>query len=232
MAAGIEELGLPNMSVPDLFMPQKIVSAASLLAPPGLGSTDAPQPFDISHVSCAPPVPPGLGLSPPPALQLTNALSAVSRPSLAPSYSSAVKTTQATQARVSTPELDNGSSASSDSSDGPPSNPRYSPTFTRQKYINPNIPLSKQNPPPCTLFYLASCRHGSDCKYGHDYLLDADHYETMRQNAKKAPCPSVNKGETCTWGEQCCYGHVCPLTTSCYFYKQGRCKFVGADMHS
>ena len=38
-------------------------------------------------------------------------------------------------------------------------------------------------------------------------------------------------GEVCLWGEDCCYGHNCPLATKCHFLKQGRCKFVGADMH-
>ena len=49
-------------------------------------------------------------------------------------------------------------------------------------------------PPPCTLFYLSMCKHGVDCKYAHDYILEAEHYEEMRLNAKKAPCPALNKG--------------------------------------
>lgn len=53
-----------------------------------------------------------------------------------------------------------------------------------------------EKPPPCTLFYLASCKHGTDCKYAHDYILEAEHYKEIRTNAKKAPCPFINKGQS------------------------------------
>jgi hypothetical protein len=59
--------------------------------------------------------------------------------------------------------------------------------LTNERYID--------KPPPCTLFYLSSCKHGPDCKYAHDYILEAEHYEEMRLNAKKAPCPALNKGQ-------------------------------------
>ncbi|KAF7433246.1 hypothetical protein PC9H_005196 [Pleurotus ostreatus] len=139
----------------------------------------------------------------------------------APSYSSAV------MRRPPTPELD--SSSSSDVSDSSDENP--SPRITPARHVNPNIPLSKHKPPPCTLFYLANCKYGSECKYAHNYLLQDDHYTEIRTNAKKAPCPSINKGETCIWAEACCYGHVCPSGPRCMYYKQGRCKFTGVDMH-
>lgn len=100
------------------------------------------------------------------------------------------------------------------------------------------------------MFYLSRCKHGSQCKYAHDYLLEEEHYAEMKTNAKKAPCPSVNKGpqlmmfrivtvadfrsmicidpgELCTWGEDCCYGHTCPFTTKCHFFKLRKCKFIG-----
>ncbi|KAF9247164.1 hypothetical protein BU15DRAFT_58049 [Melanogaster broomeanus] len=48
--------------------------------------------------------------------------------------------------------------------------------------------IAAENPAPCTLFYLAECRHGSECKYGHDFILEAEHYEELRENAKKTPC--------------------------------------------
>jgi hypothetical protein len=35
------------------------------------------------------------------------------------------------------------------------------------------------------MFYLASCRYGVDCKFGHDYLLQEEQYEEMRRLAKK-----------------------------------------------
>jgi hypothetical protein len=79
-------------------------------------------------------------------------------------------------------------------------------------------------PAPCSMFYLTErgCTSGSTCKYGHDYLLGAHHYEEMRVNAKKGPCPYINKGphttiviyteidsrnyldESCPWGEDDC----------------------------
>lgn len=49
-------------------------------------------------------------------------------------------------------------------------------------------------PAPCTLFYLAQCRHGSDCKYGHDYILEEEHYQELSDNAKKTPCKITNEG--------------------------------------
>ncbi|KAJ7228802.1 hypothetical protein GGX14DRAFT_415110 [Mycena pura] len=102
---------------------------------------------------------------------------------------------------------------------------------TGTRHINPSLRLSKQKPPPCTLFYLSNCKHGSNCKYGHDYLLNDEHYREMRENARLAPCPSINRGEMCTWGDACCYGHVCPHSTKCPFFRIGTCKFKGGDMH-
>jgi len=106
-------------------------------------------------------------------------------------------------------------------------------------------PFNIDKPPPCTLHYLATCKHESDCKYGHDYLLKEEHYEEIRKNAKKAPCPSLNKGrilinskiviveshaprdEECLWGDKCIYGHKCPEGVNCHFRLQGRCRFGG-----
>ena len=67
-------------------------------------------------------------------------------------------------------------------------------------------------------------------------------------SAKKSPCPSRNKGEldddgmdgvdvaylgeVCAWGDDCCYGHSCPLMMKCHFLKQGRCKFVGGKLEN
>ncbi|KAJ7507655.1 hypothetical protein B0H11DRAFT_133071 [Mycena galericulata] len=85
-------------------------------------------------------------------------------------------------------------------------------------------------PPPCTLFYLSTCKLGSKCKYGHDYLLNDEHFQELRDNAKLGPCPMINR-DVCTWGDACCYGHFCPHSTKCPFQKLGKCKFRGADMH-
>ena len=59
--------------------------------------------------------------------------------------------------------------------------------------------LLTDKPPPCTLFYLSNCKHGAECKYGHDYLLQPEHYAEIRLSAKKSPCPSRNKGEASGW---------------------------------
>lgn len=96
----------------------------------------------------------------------------------------------------------------------------------------PDVPLSKQRPPPCTLFYLAdACKYDAECYYAHNYLLEAHHFEEIRTSAKKSPCPHVNKGDVCTWAENCVYGHKCPDGPMCIYLKAGRCKFKGVDMH-
>jgi len=103
----------------------------------------------------------------------------------------------------------------------------------KQRRINPDIPLSAHDPPPCTLFYLAAngCKHGADCRFGHDYILDADDYDALQRNAKKVPCPMANRGEVCLFGDGCCYGHSCPFRSRCMYAKQGKCKFSGPNMH-
>ncbi|KAF9055081.1 hypothetical protein BDZ89DRAFT_1106957 [Hymenopellis radicata] len=243
MAAGISDLDLPTLTIPDLFMTQKLgAPSAPTGAPRRRGSSFAARPLPPS-----PPPPESTPLGPKtPGLETmaSNPVGAVvsepepivvKRPAfLPPTYSFAVKNDR----RSCTPDLDaSRSSASSDSgdSDDLSLDSIMSQSFTSHssssRRIDPNLVLSKQKPPPCTLFYLASCKHGSDCKYAHDYLLDEDHYREIRTNAKKAPCPYVNKGETCIWAEDCCYGHTCPSLGSCYFLKKGKCKFVGVDMH-
>ncbi|RDB22629.1 hypothetical protein Hypma_010355 [Hypsizygus marmoreus] len=234
MAAGIADLDLPVLTIPDLFLTQKLGTtqpAAQIItsAPPGYSSPP------VGPIQCSAPVSTPLVLppldqsssaTPPPTVELQSPPT-TRRSSIPTTYSSAV---QILQKRVPTPELDFNNSSASETSDDIPE-PPSAPTFTRSRHVNPNIPLSKHKPPPCTLFYLAKCKHGADCKYGHDYLLEADHFTEIRVNAKKAPCPAINKGEPCLWGDECCYGHYCSLSTKCHFFKQGRCKFVGVDMH-
>ncbi|THH05018.1 hypothetical protein EW145_g5107 [Phellinidium pouzarii] len=102
----------------------------------------------------------------------------------------------------------------------------------KQKRINHSIPLSQNDPPPCTLFYLAAngCKHGPDCRFGHDYVLDDEDYELLRLNAKKVPCPALNRGDTCIFGNDCCYGHTCPYLGRCHYFKQSKCKFSGGEV--
>ncbi|KAK7061599.1 hypothetical protein R3P38DRAFT_2495455 [Favolaschia claudopus] len=89
---------------------------------------------------------------------------------------------------------------------------------------NPNLILDKQ--PPCSLFYLANCKHGTKCKYAHDYDLTEDHLQEMRTNSRLGPCPLLNRGEICLW-DDCIYGHSCPQSTRCPFHRLGICKFKG-----
>lgn len=102
----------------------------------------------------------------------------------------------------------------------------------RLRRINPNLELHKHVPPPCNLFYLSKCVKGADCKYAHDYLLEAEHYEMLSQNAKKSPCPAVNSDSPCPFGENCALGHKCPQGPQCYHKKLDRCWFKGKNMHS
>lgn len=236
MATGIKELDLPSFSIPELFMPEKLVVPhfpqfksphPALLPPPTFPVQLPPALVDETMGPLFVPGPIHEGFD---ALPFASAEPEVlaPKPKSPASYSSAVQT--GVPKRGLTPELDSsGSTSSSDGSDD--LNYRASPTNFKSRRVNPNIPLSKHKPPPCTLFYLSTCKHGPECKYGHDYILEAEHFSEIRVNAKKSPCPTRNKGEVCNWGDDCCYGHHCPLTTKCHFFKQNRCKFVGADMH-
>jgi hypothetical protein len=215
MAAGIEELDLPLMMIPDLFIAEKIVVNANSFS---IGKKGPPSAIGIFSPSRSPTYPPGLGIK-------------ASTPvrSAPVSYSSAL---QSTQCRAPTPELDGSSSPiSSDAPSISISTPRSSPAVKRVKIITPGIPVARHVPPPCTLFYLAACKHGDECKYGHDYVLNEENREEIRRNAKNAPCPTISRGESCVWGERCCYGHTCPNTTKCHFLKQGRCKFASYMHH-
>ncbi|KAF5388138.1 hypothetical protein D9615_000264 [Tricholomella constricta] len=194
MAAGIADLELPVLTISDLFLTQKLVTLHS--APVALAG-------QIGHNNSSPRVGPTQCTASVPTLALSELDQAPistpeptaevgkcippRRPSIPSSYSSAV---QFAQKRASTPDLDSGSSTSEASDDLPE---RTTPTFRGSRHVNPNIPLTKHKPPPCTLFYLANCKHGADCKYGHDYILDAEHFTEIRSNAKKAPCPAINK---------------------------------------
>ncbi|KAK0208328.1 hypothetical protein DFS33DRAFT_1302785 [Desarmillaria ectypa] len=99
------------------------------------------------------------------------------------------------------------------------------------KYLNPNLPINKQKPPPCTFYYLGTCRHGPKCTFGHDYTLTQKNLIEIREYSKKFPCTILNKGKVCPSGDDCISGHFCPRGNACSFFK-GTCKFVGKDMHS
>ncbi|KAF9483963.1 hypothetical protein BDN70DRAFT_873099 [Pholiota conissans] len=236
MAAGINDLDLPTITIPDLFLPQKLVPVGGSFSNPSTTAPLArsiptqivtPQVHDVTFSAIKTPVQEAFEALPFASVDTEPVPSSLKT---LPSYSSAVQTI--TQKRAITPELDSsGSTSSSDGTDDSLPVIRPSLTNAKSRRVNPNIPLSKHKPPPCTLFFLSTCKHGAECKYGHDYILEAEHFTEIRVNAKKSPCPSKNKGEICLWGDECCYGHHCPLTTKCHFFKQGRCKFIGVDMH-
>jgi hypothetical protein len=237
MAPAINELArvqdIPSFYIHKLFMPQKMVvpppkeSNSALGAVPAAIATPPPSADDGYIVSKPIMLETGVEALP----------SAVEPEMIVPkqqvsrsSYSSAV---QAPPKQATTPELDYSGSTASESN-GSEDNLRQSPTISKSSLaVNPNVPISKYKPRPCTLYYLAkNCKHGAECKFGHDYLLQPEHYAEIRVGAKKSPCPSKNNGEECAWGDDCCFGHICPYTTKCLFLKDGRCKFVGADMHN
>ncbi|GJE84486.1 hypothetical protein PsYK624_005620 [Phanerochaete sordida] len=115
-----------------------------------------------------------------------------------------------------------------------PGRPRnFSPAERRARHLDPSKPLSKQDPPPCNLFYLTDyCRHAEACVFGHDYLLRPEDLEEMRENAKKSACAAINRGEVCPYGDECVLGHKCPLGARCHWKALGRCKFIGPGMHT
>ncbi|KAI0348035.1 hypothetical protein BDW22DRAFT_1350174 [Trametopsis cervina] len=99
------------------------------------------------------------------------------------------------------------------------------------KTIPPGMPLHKQKPPPCNFFYLAECKHGANCRYEHNYVLTTDQLDELRKNAKNWPCPILNSGHECYYGDTCPMAHTCPRGPTCYYLKSKKCVFTGKDMH-
>ncbi|KAJ7181694.1 hypothetical protein C8R43DRAFT_969999 [Mycena crocata] len=114
----------------------------------------------------------------------------------------------------------------------PTSNYNHTPNLGSEvRFLEPGVPLYKQTPPPCTFYYLSACRQGSKCTYGHNYILSPTNYTELRENAKKSPCPMINRNKPCPSGDDCPSGHVCPRGGNCSFHKRKTCKFVGYSMH-
>ncbi|KAJ7283789.1 hypothetical protein C8J57DRAFT_1293593 [Mycena rebaudengoi] len=206
MATEIADLGLPSLTIPDLFIPQKLITGTRWIPTP---SSNQPSPTENKTILNQSPNIPSLKIASPESFEVDPAGS---------TYSRVLQRTPASF-RENSPSTE----ASWEDS--------YSPSNPGTRHINPQLRLSKQKPPPCTLFYLANCKHGSKCKYGHNYLLNDEHFEEMRANARLGPCPMMNKGEPCPWGDGCVYGHYCPHSSTCHYFKVGSCKFKGVDMH-
>ncbi|EJD47633.1 hypothetical protein AURDEDRAFT_183822 [Auricularia subglabra TFB-10046 SS5] len=115
----------------------------------------------------------------------------------------------------------------------PPSSGLFSSPAGNKSELDPNLPISKQDPPPCNWFYLARCNKGADkCPYSHTYSLTREQIEEMRTRAKRSPCMTTARNGSCTSGDRCILGHYCPNGLSCHYLAQGRCKFTGRNMHN
>ncbi len=144
MAVGISDLDLPSFSVPELFIPQKlIVPTGSYQNMSHLTSltNDVSPLFSASEVSDIP-----VAIASPPSiiqegfevLPFASMDAELSVPKTPPSYSSAVQTPP--QKRATTPELDSSdSTSSSDGSDDGVPNVRPSLTNVKSRRLNPNI---------------------------------------------------------------------------------------------
>ncbi|THH33656.1 hypothetical protein EUX98_g529 [Antrodiella citrinella] len=199
MAAGYGPLSLPTMTIPELFEPIKLEEGSL---------TDR-----LANISSpAPTMPPGISVDIPKAASpVTISIPASAGPM---SYKSVF------QASIS-PKAQTWRSATR----SPPRTRRIDPTKVRlqslQRYMHNHLitvvqqPLSKQEPPPCNIFYLTNgqCKFGDKCAFAHDYLLNSDNIDAMRDLAKKSPCAAVNKGEM----------------SKCYYKQAGTCKFI-ADL--
>ncbi|TRM68233.1 hypothetical protein BD626DRAFT_481144 [Schizophyllum amplum] len=112
--------------------------------------------------------------------------------------------------------------------------PRSSPgrSVAPRLRLDSSRPLWKNEPRPCNDFYLLDDCHHPNCIYSHDYDITPREKEIIREGLKKAvPCAEVMRGDPCSWGEKCLYGHACPNGPTCWYNKNGRCHYKGADMH-
>ncbi|KAF8591870.1 hypothetical protein K439DRAFT_1325765, partial [Ramaria rubella] len=62
--------------------------------------------------------------------------------------------------------------------------------------LMPSTKCPAVNPPACNFYYLAVCKAGTACRFGHDYELDPQDLTSMRVNAKKSPCGPANRSES------------------------------------
>ncbi|KAI0750948.1 hypothetical protein C8Q80DRAFT_1268254 [Daedaleopsis nitida] len=90
---------------------------------------------------------------------------------------------------------------------------------------------SHREPPPCNEHYLMTCSKGANCKYSHEWLLSPEQLDILARNAKKAPCNYLKNGLICPYGDNCCWGHVCPSGAKCFHLSKGKCWFKGDGMH-
>jgi len=141
MAAGIADLDLPVLAVPDLFLTQKLITPSPaqialssqsrhINSSPRIGP--APCPASVPTPLALPALDQSPGATPDLAVEAESSV-LPRRPSIPSSYSSAVLSRK----RVSTPDVDSSGSTTSEASDDLPE--RSAPTFTRSKHVNPSI---------------------------------------------------------------------------------------------
>ncbi|KAG2152090.1 hypothetical protein BD769DRAFT_1623731 [Suillus cothurnatus] len=189
------------LQLPELRIPELFITTK--LVAPSYNVIATAQP------ACPPTTPPGI-----------NSFSGEGQGAMARRGMLQTPLTMSTRFNCPTMEPSEGSSESSEASEIPLRLPRLTP---------PSPPKQRHVPPPCTLFYLAQCRHGPSCKYSHEYILEAEHYQELGENAKKTPCKITNEGGDCPFGDECVYGHSCPNGTTCYYLKLGKCKFIAGE---
>lgn len=61
------------------------------------------------------------------------------------------------------------------------------------------------------MYYLNPMRCSkSDCEYSHEHLLSDIQLSALRFNCKKQLCRTFQQTESCQYGNECIYGHLCP----------------------
>ncbi|KAJ6629144.1 hypothetical protein B0H10DRAFT_1904277 [Mycena sp. CBHHK59/15] len=212
MATAIAALDLPTLAISELFMTQKLPTGPRWMTTPQAAIQSANDTDTISNQQAKTP-------SESDEVDIKGA-----------SYSRVLQRAAAPGFRENSPptEASGEGSCSSAHTGTRHINPQFVEwrAYYNRKPTDAAHLISAFSPPPCTLFYLSNCKHGTQCKYAHDYLLNEEHFQEMRSNALLAPCPIINRG-FCTWGDACCYGHFCPLSPKCHFFKVGTCKFKG-----
>ncbi|KIM75548.1 hypothetical protein PILCRDRAFT_13465, partial [Piloderma croceum F 1598] len=59
------------------------------------------------------------------------------------------------------------------------------------KHVN-RCPLAQHTPRLCIPFYVnVSCKYGSDCVHAHDYILEVEHLEKLREIGKDVRCKTI-----------------------------------------
>lgn len=102
--------------------------------------------------------------------------------------------------------------------------------FTRLTTPTLPQPLYAQRPPLCLDYYLAHNKCATECcPFSHQYDIPPVAVEAMRFDLSRTPCPRVNQGKPCPFGDKCYFGHACPQGRECYVVNE-ECDF-GEHMH-